>query len=269
MKRIATSLIAATLALASAPLLLPATAHAESPRVKVKQEQQYNMPRRGMTMDQVRREYGAPLKVLATRGGKSVDGLLAQVKSRSIKLTALKDDIIAVTSSLKGNQDMMSRLVSAFDIGRVLELLGIIDDPKTRVAANGILVKYMPDYVKGFLKYETPGKSGKFCSTIAMSSQVKFSLTRMGVKGRCLVISTSTACLSSSVTGMIRDNLSNVSSILSTCSGTTKARKFCVLMASGTPKRSMISPRPAGMRRREIRFLSDSVWNFSCSTTCR
>ncbi|HVU80963.1 MAG TPA: hypothetical protein VHD89_03050 [Rhodanobacteraceae bacterium] len=71
MKRIATSLIAATLALASAPLLLPATAHAESLRVKVKQEQQYNMPRRGMTMDQVRREYGAPLKVLATRGGSS------------------------------------------------------------------------------------------------------------------------------------------------------------------------------------------------------
>lgn len=71
MKRIATSLIAATLALASAPLLLPATAHAESLRVKVKQEQQYNMPRRGMTMDQVKREYGAPLKVLATRGGGS------------------------------------------------------------------------------------------------------------------------------------------------------------------------------------------------------
>jgi hypothetical protein len=71
MKRIATSLIAATLALASVPLLLPATAHAESLRVKVKQEHQYNMPRRGMTMDQVKREYGAPLKVLATRGGSS------------------------------------------------------------------------------------------------------------------------------------------------------------------------------------------------------
>ncbi|WIG55825.1 MAG: hypothetical protein OJF61_001613 [Rhodanobacteraceae bacterium] len=71
MKRIATSLIAATLALASAPLLLPAPAHAESLRVKVKQEQQYNMPRRGMSMDQVKREYGAPLKVLATRGGGS------------------------------------------------------------------------------------------------------------------------------------------------------------------------------------------------------
>jgi len=71
MKRIATSLIAATLALASAPLLLPTTAHAESLRVKVKQEQNYNMPKRGMTMDQVKREYGAPLKVLATRGGSS------------------------------------------------------------------------------------------------------------------------------------------------------------------------------------------------------
>jgi hypothetical protein len=71
MKRIATSLIAATLALACAPLLLPATAHAESLRVKVKQEQHYNMPMRGMTMDQVKRQYGAPLKVLATRGGSS------------------------------------------------------------------------------------------------------------------------------------------------------------------------------------------------------
>lgn len=71
MKHIATSLIAATLALASAPLLLPTTAHAESLRVKVHQEQHYNMPKRGMTMDQVKREYGAPLKVLATRGGSS------------------------------------------------------------------------------------------------------------------------------------------------------------------------------------------------------
>lgn len=71
MKRIATSLIVATLALAAAPLLFPAPAHAESLRMKVKQEQRMNLPRRGMTMDQVKREYGAPLKVLATRGGSS------------------------------------------------------------------------------------------------------------------------------------------------------------------------------------------------------
>ncbi|HEX5961066.1 MAG TPA: hypothetical protein VFY97_07455 [Rhodanobacteraceae bacterium] len=71
MKRFATSLIAATLALAAAPLLLPTPAHAESLRMKVQQEQRMNMPKRGMTMDQVKHEYGAPLKVLPTRGGSS------------------------------------------------------------------------------------------------------------------------------------------------------------------------------------------------------
>ncbi|MGH8113443.1 MAG: hypothetical protein ACREPS_00100 [Rhodanobacteraceae bacterium] len=71
MKRIATSLIAATLALAAMPLLLPMPAHAETLRMKVRQEQNMNMPKRGMLMDQVRREYGAPLRVLATRGGSS------------------------------------------------------------------------------------------------------------------------------------------------------------------------------------------------------
>jgi hypothetical protein len=71
MKRIATSLIAATLALATAPLLLPATAHAETLRMKVRQEQNMNMPKRGMTMAQVKREYGSPLRTLQTRGGSS------------------------------------------------------------------------------------------------------------------------------------------------------------------------------------------------------
>ncbi|WHZ18166.1 MAG: hypothetical protein OJF55_000315 [Rhodanobacteraceae bacterium] len=71
MKRIATSLIVATLALAAAPLLFPAPAHAESLRVKVQQEQRMNLPRRGMTMAQVKREYGAPIKELPTRGGSS------------------------------------------------------------------------------------------------------------------------------------------------------------------------------------------------------
>lgn len=71
MKRITFGLFAATLALAAAPLLLPAPAHAESLRMKVHQEQRYNMPTRGMTMAQVKREYGAPVKVLATRGGSS------------------------------------------------------------------------------------------------------------------------------------------------------------------------------------------------------
>lgn len=71
MKRIATSLIAATLAFAATPLLLPASAHAESLRTKVQQEHAMNMPKRGMTMDQVRHKYGTPIKVLATRGGSS------------------------------------------------------------------------------------------------------------------------------------------------------------------------------------------------------
>ena len=71
MKRIATSLIAATFALAAAPLLLPTPVHAESLSTKVNQEHGMNLPKRGMTMDQVKREYGAPLKVLATRGGSS------------------------------------------------------------------------------------------------------------------------------------------------------------------------------------------------------
>lgn len=71
MKRIAISLIAATFALAATPLLLPSTAHAESLRMKVKQEQHMNMPKRGMSMAQVKHAYGAPLKVLPTRGGSS------------------------------------------------------------------------------------------------------------------------------------------------------------------------------------------------------
>ena len=97
-------------------------------------------------------------KVLQTRGGKSVDGLIAAVKSRQTKLPALKDDIIAVIQSLKGKQDWMSRLVKAFDIARVLEILAIVDDPKTRVQANELLIKYTPSYVKGFLQYNVPGK---------------------------------------------------------------------------------------------------------------
>ncbi|HET7562418.1 MAG TPA: hypothetical protein VFJ87_08580 [Rhodanobacteraceae bacterium] len=71
MNRIAISLIAATFALSAAPLLLPSTAHAETLRMKVQQEQRMNLPTRGMTMNQVKRKFGAPLKVLPTRGGSS------------------------------------------------------------------------------------------------------------------------------------------------------------------------------------------------------
>lgn len=99
-------------------------------------------------------------KVLATRGGKSVDGLLAEVQARKTKLPALKDDIVAVITELKksGGSTFMARMVAAFDIGRVLEIVNIVDDPKTRVQANQLLMKYMPPYVKGFLEYRVPGQ---------------------------------------------------------------------------------------------------------------
>ncbi|HSW12804.1 MAG TPA: DUF1329 domain-containing protein [Solimonas sp.] len=98
-------------------------------------------------------------KILKTRGGKSVDSMIAQVKARQIKLPAMKEDIVAVIQALKSKPDWMSKLVQAFDIGRVLEILSIVDDPKTRVQANQLLEKYTPSYVKGFLTYNTPGKT--------------------------------------------------------------------------------------------------------------
>lgn len=71
MKHIAASLLVTTLALAAAPLLLTTPAHAETLRMKVAQEQHMNLPHNGMTMAQVKSEYGAPLKILPTRGGSS------------------------------------------------------------------------------------------------------------------------------------------------------------------------------------------------------
>ena len=97
-------------------------------------------------------------RVLKGRGGKSVDSLIGQVKARQVKLPDLKDDIVAVIQGLKGKPDWISRLVQSFDIARVLELISVVDDPKTRVQVNGLLLKYTPDYVKGFLTYNTPGK---------------------------------------------------------------------------------------------------------------
>src|SRR5690348_18333747 len=69
MKRITRSLLVAALCLASAPFVLPTPAHAESVRMKVAQEQGMNLPQRGMTMAQVERQYGAPVRKLDTRGG--------------------------------------------------------------------------------------------------------------------------------------------------------------------------------------------------------
>jgi hypothetical protein len=78
MNRIATSSTAVIFALAAGVLALPAQADTLQTQTqsvplsaKVQQEQHMDLPTRGMTMDQVKREYGAPLKVLATRGGSS------------------------------------------------------------------------------------------------------------------------------------------------------------------------------------------------------
>lgn len=71
MKRITRSLLVAALCLATAPFLLPSPARAESIRTKVAQEQNMNLPQRGMTMTQVERQYGAPEHKLDTRGGDS------------------------------------------------------------------------------------------------------------------------------------------------------------------------------------------------------
>jgi outer membrane protein assembly factor BamE (lipoprotein component of BamABCDE complex) len=70
MKRITRSLFVAALCLAAAPLL-PTSARAESIRTKVAQEQNMNLPQRGMTMAQVERKFGAPERKLDTRGGDS------------------------------------------------------------------------------------------------------------------------------------------------------------------------------------------------------
>lgn len=95
-------------------------------------------------------------KVLAGRGGKSVDGLIAQVQARKLKLPQIRDDIIAVIQSLKSRGDeFISRLVQSFDIGKVLQIVNLVDNPKTRVLANDMLMKYMPSYVKGFLTYQS------------------------------------------------------------------------------------------------------------------
>ena len=69
MNRLTRFLPVALLALA-APFAL-STAHAESLRTKVAQEQGMNLPQRGLSMAQVEQRYGAPLHKLQTRGGDS------------------------------------------------------------------------------------------------------------------------------------------------------------------------------------------------------
>ena len=71
MIRMTRSLLVAALCLAAAPFVLPTPAHAESVRMKVRQEQGMNLPQRGMTMAQVEHQFGAPARKLDTRGGDS------------------------------------------------------------------------------------------------------------------------------------------------------------------------------------------------------
>ncbi|MGC1549788.1 MAG: hypothetical protein WA777_14795 [Rhodanobacter sp.] len=53
-----------------ASMAVPGTARAESLLVnRVQQENGMNMPTRGMSMDQVAKQYGAPLRKLTPRGG--------------------------------------------------------------------------------------------------------------------------------------------------------------------------------------------------------
>lgn len=98
-------------------------------------------------------------KVLAGRGGKSVDGMLNQVEQRQVKLPAFKDDIIAVLTNLKAQPDAMSRLVGAFDISKALELAALADNKTQGMSGSDLMLAYMPPYVKDFLTYKVPGKS--------------------------------------------------------------------------------------------------------------
>ncbi|HEX7326050.1 MAG TPA: hypothetical protein VF292_11965 [Rhodanobacteraceae bacterium] len=70
MQPITASFIAAAFAVATV-YAAPLEARTETLSAKVHQEQHMNLPARGMLMSQVRQEYGAPLRVLPTRGGSS------------------------------------------------------------------------------------------------------------------------------------------------------------------------------------------------------
>ena len=117
-------------------------------------------------------------RILSSRG-KSVDGLISQVKARQIKLPDMKPDIQAVIEQLKSSGgDWMSRLVQSFNIGNMLEIVNIVDDPSTRVQANDLIMKYMPPYVRGFLQYKTPGKD----SSVLESLKPQYVITNANLK---------------------------------------------------------------------------------------
>ena len=98
-------------------------------------------------------------KILAGRGGKSVDGLLAQVGQKQVRLVELTEDIVAVITRIKSRPDGFSRLVRAFDVSKALELAALVDQPiKGRTGAD-LIVGYMPPYVRDFLAFKVPGKT--------------------------------------------------------------------------------------------------------------
>lgn len=100
--------------------------------------------------------------VLASRGGKSIDGLLAQVEQKKTRLPALKDDITAVLVALKKKPDAFSRMVAAFDIGKALDLAALVDGSTKGHGSADLMLAYMPSYVKDFLTYKVGNKPPEY-----------------------------------------------------------------------------------------------------------
>jgi hypothetical protein len=101
-------------------------------------------------------------RVLATRGGKSMDGLLAQVEQRAVKLPALQGDIAAVLTSLKKDKAAFSRMVAALDVGKALELSALVDSKTKGRSSADLMLAYMPSYVKDFLTYKVGDKPSEY-----------------------------------------------------------------------------------------------------------
>lgn len=90
----------------------------------------------------------------------SVDTLFSQIRSKEKNLADIKPDILAVAQEFASKGDKwMSKLVEAFDVSRILEIVSLVDDPETRVIVNDMLTAYLPPYVRGFLEYN--GADGK------------------------------------------------------------------------------------------------------------
>ncbi|MGH8530688.1 MAG: DUF1329 domain-containing protein [Nevskiales bacterium] len=95
-------------------------------------------------------------RILSGRG-KSVDGLIADVKSRAVKLPEIEADIVAVITELKKDPNIFTRLVNAFDVGSVLELSALVTSGQGAQDISDLMLKYMPPNVRDFLTYQVPG----------------------------------------------------------------------------------------------------------------